>query len=326
MSSFHLRSDAVQSQDTMASEIKRPESKDRPAASASLAAAINVLRLHQWIKNVLVFAPLVLGGKASHLDIWRDALIGFTAFGLTASGTYIINDICDREHDRHHALKSSRPIASGALSMSVAVMLSTICILTGLALGYRLELAAFYLLLLYVSLTLAYSLRLRSLPVVDVVTIAGLFTLRLAFGTALAGVRWSPWLLVLSMATFLSLALAKRFAEVSASSEGDETIAGRGYMSRDLPFIRSFGVASATAGVLTMVIYLINEAFSRQVYAHPQALWAVPIILLLNFSRIWLTAERGDLTGDPVTFALTDKDCIFYGAMLLVVFFVALAA
>ena len=286
---------------------------------------LRVLRLHQWVKNALVFAPLVLGGRSGDTRAWLDALIGFVAFGLTASATYIINDIWDRDHDRTDWVKRTRPVASGSLSIRSGLIVAACTLSLGLAIGYLLGSAAFAILMTYLVVTLAYTLWLKTQPVVDVLIIAGLFTLRLGFGTALAGVRWSPWLFVLSMCTFLSLALAKRFAEVSRGATKNCPVPGRGYLAGDIPFIRGLGLASATAAVLIMIISMIEEAFPANVYDHPYLLWAVPSLLFLFFSRIWLAAERGLLSGDPVTFALTDRTCLVYAGLLGVLVVVALS-
>lgn len=289
-----------------------------------LFAALGSLRLHQWVKNALVFAPLVLGGKAQDLNTWETAFIGFVAFGLTASGTYIINDLWDRSHDQRHSSKRNRPIASGAISRATAVGLAIICLVLGSGMGLWLGTTAFAVLMAYMGLTVTYTVWLKRLPIVDVIVIASLFSIRLAFGIVLSDVRWSPWLFVLSMCGFLSLALAKRFAELSTRSAADNEIAGRGYIAADAPFVRGLGLASATTAVLIMILYLIDEAFPRAIYQHPQRLWAAPVILFLFFGRIWLSAERGELVEDPVAFALRDRSCLFYALSLFLVFVVAI--
>jgi 4-hydroxybenzoate polyprenyltransferase len=287
-------------------------------------SAIRVLRLHQWIKNVLVFAPLVLGGKAGEFVPWRDAAIGFLAFGLAASGTYVVNDILDRSSDRRHWSKRTRPIASGDMSILQGALIAVVAIPAGLALAATLQAPSMALLATYVALTLSYSVSLKSHPIVDVAAIAALFTLRLAFGTALANVPWSPWLMVLSMSAFLSLALAKRFAEILRSTTREGQGLRRGYRTGDLHFVRSLGLASATTAVLIMILYLIEEAFPHQVYSHPLALWIVPVLLFLFFARIWLKAERNELDDDPVEYALRDPACLCYAAALALMFAVAI--
>jgi 4-hydroxybenzoate polyprenyltransferase len=286
-------------------------------------AVLRSLRLHQWVKNALVFVPLMLGGRALDISVWADASIGFVAFGLTASGTYIVNDLRDRAYDQAHPMKRHRPVANGELSQTAAIVLATTCLLAGLAIGLWIGFDEFTILMIYLTLTVAYTFWLKRLPVVDVFTIATFFSLRLAFGVVLSDVRWSPWLFVLSMCAFLSLALAKRFAELSGSRTG-AALSGRGYVLADLPFIRGLGLAAATTAVLIVILYLIEEAFPHALYDHPQRLWAAPVILFLFFGRIWIAAERGELSeDDPVAFALMDRTCLFYGLCLLLDFVAA---
>lgn len=287
------------------------------------ASALRAMRLHQWVKNALVFVPLMLGGKVADLSAWTHAFYGFVAFGLTASGTYIINDLRDIGSDREHATKRNRPIASGRISRSGAAGLAVVCLTLGLSLGFWLGPAGFAALVAYVILTIGYTIYLKRLPVVDVLAIASLFSLRLAFGIVLSNVKWSPWLFVLSMCSFLSLALAKRFAELLGNSGSREPIAGRSYIVADIPFIRGLGLAAATTAILIVILYLIDEAFPHAIYAHPERLWAAPVILFLFFGRIWFAAERGQLVGDPVSFALNDRSCLFYALCLVVAFLAA---
>ncbi len=299
---------------------------ENPNPSVALPPVIRVLRLHQWLKNLLVFAPLVLGGKVHDIAVWQKAATGFLAFGLLASGSYIINDIIDRESDRQHWSKRSRPIASGALSVASAGALAFALIAGGLAIGSELGAPSLMVLTAYLLGTLSYSLWLKSHAIIDVVTIAGLFTLRLAFGTVVADVPLSPWLMVLSMSVFLSLALAKRLAELQRTTADSKRLAGRGYRASDQHFVRGVGLASASTAVLIMILYLIEDAFPHQVYGHPKFLWAAPILLFLIFTRIWLKAERDELDDDPVIFAIKDPACAFYCALLGAIFVLAFGA
>lgn len=292
---------------------------------SKIGAAFEALRVHQWVKNVLIFVPLLLGGKAADVHAWQTAFLGFLAFGLTASATYVINDLRDLPFDRQHAAKKFRPIASGAVSVPAAIVLAVITLGLGLQIAYGLGRTALAAVLAYVGLTLAYTFWLKRQAIIDVVAIAALFSLRLAFGTVLAGVRWSAWLYVFSMCAFVSLALSKRFAELSAKAtdtdaDADALLPGRGYFVADMPFVRGLGLASATTAVLIMILYLINEAFPHGVYAHPQRLWCVPAILFLFFGRIWLAAERREIVDDPLTFALRDWQCLTYGVLLALTF------
>src|SRR5262249_13709557 len=283
------------------------------------------LRLHQWAKNLLLFAPLVLGGKAADLSAWLSALLGFLALGFAASATYIINDLWDLPSDRRHWSKRMRPLASGELSIRAGIVRA----IAGLAVGFGLVTsagpAALAMLGLYTAVALSYSFAWKRVAILDVFVLASLFTLRLGFGIVLTDVRVSPWLLVFSMFVFTSLSMAKRYTEVLRLAErGLEGTQGRGYVAGDAPLALGMGLASMFGGVLIMVLYLIEDAMPHGVYANPICLWAVPLILFLFLGRIWLLSQRGQLRDDPVAFALKDRVSLLLGLLMSVVFAAAL--
>jgi len=283
------------------------------------------LRLHQWAKNALVFVPLILGGKASDPPAWLMALGGFVALSILASATYLLNDLWDLTEDRLHWTKKNRPLASGRLQISTAmgVIAGGGLVAFGLAaaLGPRCVLA----LLIYLALSLSYSFRLKREPMVDVVMLASMFTMRLAIGLVVTQVAFSPWLFVFSMFIFLSLSTAKRHTEiVRMVAHGMTATPGRGYRAGDAPLVLALGVGSMVATTLIMVIYLVQEAFPAHVYRHPAPLWGLPMIVFLWMARIWLLCHRGELNDDPVAFALKDKLSLGYGAAAVSLLAVAL--
>jgi 4-hydroxybenzoate polyprenyltransferase/phosphoserine phosphatase len=285
------------------------------------------LRVHQWAKNLLTFIPLLLGGKAGDPGAWFNATLGFLAFGLVASGTYIINDLWDLPGDRRHWSKHTRPLASGKLSIGAGLLWAALAMAFGFGLASSLGLTAVVLLAVYVVATLGYSLSLKRVPILDVTVLAGLFTLRLEYGIVLADVRLSPWLLVFSMFVFTSLSMAKRHAEVLRSAEkGLASMKERGYLSSDAPLTLGLGLASMLGALLIMVLYLIEDAFPRGFYAKPAFLWALPPILFLFLGRVWLLCQRGQLHDDPVEFATRDRVSVILGIAMTVSFLTALLA
>jgi 4-hydroxybenzoate polyprenyltransferase len=274
------------------------------------------LRLHQWAKNVLVFIPLILGGRAMDPDAWLSAALGFVALGLAASATYLINDLWDLPSDRRHWSKRQRPLASGDLSIRTGILLSIVGLVAGLAMTALISPSAFAALSLYVALTLSYSFYLKRIPLLDIFMLASLFTIRLGLGVVLVNVMVSPWLLVFSMFVFLSLSSAKRYTEIARMAErGLTSVHGRGYQVVDSPLVLGLGLASALGAVLIMILYLIEDAFPRHFYTSPGFLWAVPPILFLFLGRIWLLCQRGELHDDPVAFALKDRACLGLGVL-----------
>jgi 4-hydroxybenzoate polyprenyltransferase/phosphoserine phosphatase len=283
------------------------------------------LRLHQWAKNALVFVPLVLGGKGTELSAWISAYFGFVALGLTASASYIFNDLWDLPNDRKHWCKRWRPIASGTISIPLASLLSLLSLVIGVALAFYLGPPTVAMLAAYLALTMLYSLQLKRIPILDVCVLAGLFTMRLGIGIAISGVRVSPWLLVFSMFVFLSLSLAKRHTEVLQAVERDQDkLHGRGYGHDDKPLTLGLGIASMQGAVLIFVLYLIEDAFPHGLYKTPEVLWVAPVLLFLFLSRIWLFCQRGWLNDDPVAFALKDKTSILLGGLMALIFVAAM--
>lgn len=292
-----------------------------PANRGVAFALLKSLRLHQWAKNLLVFVPLVLGGKVMSGEAWSACVLGFIAFGLLASATYLFNDLRDLPFDRLHWSKCARPLANGDLPTAVALAAIPLGVVASLAIAVSVDRGAAIVLLVYGALTLTYSFSLKRVPMIDVFALAALFTLRIVFGTFLAKVAVSPWLLVFSMFLFMSLSLAKRHTEVGRTgARGREHVNGRGYVAKDGPLLLGLGVSTAVGAVLIMVLYLVNEAFNAAFYKSPMVLWAIPAILFLWLSHVWLLAGRDQLDDDPVHFALTDRTSLVCGVLMAAAF------
>jgi 4-hydroxybenzoate polyprenyltransferase/phosphoserine phosphatase len=274
----------------------------RPLAPALLKA----IRLHQWAKNLLIFVPLLMSHQLS-AGALMTALLAFLCFSLTASATYILNDMLDIDADRRHPRKRQRPFAAGDLPPIAGVGVVAACLLTALA-GARLLPVGFYLwLLAYLASTLAYTLYLKRMALVDVLVLSGLYTLRLQAGGAATQTPISHWLAGFSIFLFLSLAFVKRFAELeNLRASGNPPKNGRGYLVADIEQLRAFGTASAYAAVVVFALY-INGRDVTALYRNPPLLWGIAPLMILWLSRVWLLASRGELNEDPVLFALTDR-------------------
>jgi 4-hydroxybenzoate polyprenyltransferase len=290
-----------------------------------LRALLKCARPHQWAKNMLVFAPAILSGEIRHPNVVLATALSFLALSLVASATYIINDLWDLTDDRRHWSKCRRPIASGKLPIATALAAAPVLLVTGLLLGLLTGPVAGLAILCYVALTLSYSFFLKRVPVLDVTTLAGLFTLRLVLGAASAHVSASPWLLVFSMFLFTSLSFAKRYVEVARSSlaRNSATIASRGYQLSDHALVFAMGVSAGTASIVVMVFYIIFDAFHETFFYNTEWLWAFPLILYLWLARIWLLATRGELDDDPVAFAVRDMPSLILGGGMSVAFLLA---
>lgn len=289
-----------------------------------LRALISCARPHQWAKNALVFVPAILSGAITETPGLIATTIGFVALCIIASSTYIINDLWDVNDDRRHWSKRNRPIASGALPISMALAAAPIGLAAGLALGLAVSVNVALVLCVYLGLTLAYSYSLKRVPVLDVTTLACLFTLRLVLGIVSAGLFASPWLLSFSMFLFASLCFAKRYVEILGfAARGEQSVASRGYQAEDAPLLVALGLSTGTAGVVIMVFYIIFDAFHRSFYGNTTWLWAFPVIIFLWISRIWLMAVRKKLNDDPVAFAISDAPSIALGGAMVAAFLLA---
>jgi 4-hydroxybenzoate polyprenyltransferase/phosphoserine phosphatase len=271
-----------------------------------LPAAFKAIRMHQWAKNVLLLLPLLMSHKIS-LQTMIPAAIAFFCFSFVASANYLINDLLDIESDRRHLKKRLRPFAAGDLSVASGLAMALLLVSAGCVLLPRLPAAFGLWLLLYAVTTSAYSFYLKRIPLIDVLVLSGLYTLRLLAGSAATETLISPWLASFAVFLFLSLAMVKRFSELANLRErGVASSHGRGYAVTDLEQIRAFGTASAYASVVVFALY-ISRPDVDALYHHSARLWLLVPIMIYWLSRVWLLASRGELDEDPVIFAIRDR-------------------
>jgi len=296
-----------------------------PRAPSRALALLRALRVHQWVKNLLVFVPVILDHKLFHAETMAKAGTAFLAFCCAASSAYILNDILDLDADRRHPTKRYRPFAAGTLSPALGVVL--VPGLLGIAFATTwssLPSSFLELLAIYVVLTSVYSLHLKRVPVLDVLLLAALYTLRVLAGIAASQVRFSTWLLAFSMFLFLSLAFLKRYTEVSAMDGADtEQVRGRGYIRGDREWLGSMGGASGYLSVLVLALYINSEQVVA-LYRRPVLLWLVCPLLLFWISRMWLLAHRGRIHDDPIVATVRDPASYVLGVLVALVMYLAL--
>lgn len=273
----------------------------------SLWRYLYAIRLHQWLKNVLVFLPLMPVLHELTWAIVTDAGLAFVAFGLMASGIYVINDLLDLDSDRRHKRKRLRPFASGEIRASTGLAMSAALCGGSLLLSVLMLPAAFVqVLLAYLVLTTSYSFFLKRRAIVDVFALAALYTVRVAAGAAATGLPLSFWILSFSLFVFLSLALAKRYVELNGSqAEVSQMKKDRNYHPVDLPLVLCAGVAAGQMSALVLSLYLQDQQILER-YGNPALLWLLVPVFLFWIVRIWLKAVRGVLHDDPVVFAARD--------------------
>jgi len=276
---------------------------------ASLKAVIKQIRAHQWVKNFLIFIPLITSHQITNSSLFLSAMIAFIAFSLCASATYILNDLADLESDRKHPKKQFRPMASGDISI--------------IALAISLFLHPWFLLSLgiYIVITLSYSFRLKKLQSIDITILASLYTLRIIAGAIAINVTPSFWLLAFSMFVFLCLAIIKRLSEILKNKERyDETtkLDGRGYFISDFHVLLNLAAASGMMSILIFAMY-INSPEVAALYSTPYALWLICPLFGYWILRVIIMASRGEIDEDPIVFAIKDRRSWVTGFIILVI-------
>lgn len=283
------------------------------AAAKGVGVWRKAFRVHQWLKNLLLFIPLFAAHRVGELENWLTLGLAFVAFSLCASSVYIANDLLDLESDRKHPRKCKRPFAAGVLPVWQGVVVAPILLLASLGVasfvggGFLPWLAGYFL------LTCLYSFKLKQLVLVDCLMLAVLYTLRIVAGAAAVEMSLSFWLLAFTGFLFLSLAFVKRFAELQVQLlHGKHKAAGRGYFTDDAPLIQMLGIVSGFSAVLVLALYL-NSADVLRLYLAPEWVWGCVPVMLFWVSWVWLQAHRGQMHDDPLVFAVKDKASLIAG-------------
>jgi 4-hydroxybenzoate polyprenyltransferase len=290
-----------------------------PAQAQGLKAWSRALRVHQWLKNVLLLVPLLAAHQLSDPKAWVALLVAYFSFSLCASSVYVANDLLDLESDRLHPRKRNRPFAAGQIpawmGVAAAPLLLALSLVMGSAVGERFLLWLGF----YFVLTCAYSWGLKRIVLVDCLLLAMLYTVRIVAGAAAANNALSFWLLAFSVFLFLSLAFVKRYAELESSGmRAEEQVPGRGYYMSDAPLILTLGVTSGYAAVLVLALYLNSDAVLR-LYKSPELMWGAVPVLLFWISWMWMQAHRGKMHDDPVVYAVKDQASLVAGALFALV-------
>ncbi len=288
-----------------------------------MRAVAKALRLHQWVKNILLVVPLAAAHQLLDVEALGAAMLAFLAFSLCASSAYVLNDMLDLEADRQHPRKAQRPFASGQLPLLAGFVLVPLLLAGAIATAmllppnFRLVLAGYFL------LTLAYSFRLKRVALIDIVVLAGLYTIRIVAGTFAVSVPLSFWLLMFSVFLFFSLALVKRYTELQVMQrQGSLGAAGRGYRLDDLAVLESLGTSAGFLSVLVLALY-INSPAVEALYRQPQIMWMLCLLMLYWISRVWMSAHRGAVHDDPVLFALKDRASLIVGILCAITIYLA---
>ncbi|MGE0350261.1 UbiA family prenyltransferase [Hydrogenophaga sp.] len=287
-------------------DISDTESKWRTWARA--------IRLQQWLKNLLLFVPIITAHELLNGQALLAAALAFLSFGACASATYIINDLLDLDADRHHHKKRLRPFAAGTIDVRAGLVALLLLLSAGLCVAWFLPVGFQFMLVAYLVTTLLYSLWLKRVASLDVIVLAGLYTLRIVAGALATGISLSFWLLAFSMFIFLSLALVKRVAELvevrrkeAATGASLGKLRGREYATEDVIVLQSLGAASGYLSVLVLALYIHSPEVS-ELYRSPEILWLIAPLMLLWVTRLWVVTSRGYMDEDPIFFAVKDPE------------------
>jgi 4-hydroxybenzoate polyprenyltransferase len=285
------------------------------SSRATIKDYIKAIRAYQWIKNLLLFVPLVTSHSLQSFNLLLTSFFAFLAFNLVASAGYLLNDLLDIASDRRHPRKKFRPVASGKIPVTKALIIAVVFLAGGLIFAATLNLFFFAVLLFYFFTSFSYSLFLKKIVLYDVFILAFLYSIRVFAGAVVIDVALSFWLIAFSTFMFLSLAFVKRYSELMQIDDAaDLKNRGRGYVVEDLNLLQVMGVVSGFLAIVVFSLY-INSPEVTQLYSNPKILWATSFLFLFWVSRIWLFTTRGKMTDDPIVFAI--KDVTSYVIFLL---------
>lgn len=299
-----------------------PVIKQMQNTTVGLSTWLRALRIHQWLKNILLFIPLLLAFQFddSH-KIWL-TMVAFISFSLGASATYILNDLWDLENDRAHPNKKLRPFASGALSIAQGVKASAILLFCACLSAIYVSWSYFGAFLLYLVITTLYSFRIKKIILLDIIVLSVLYTLRIIAGGIVTNINLSYSLLAFSILIFLSLATVKRCAELVAMPAVQENAVGRGYTKTDLDILWPIGISTYIGAIIVFGLY-INAPETIIHYQKPVFLWGVQLFLIYLIGNLWMVTRRGQMHDDPIVYFIEDKKSLI--VLALIVFITILA-
>lgn len=292
---------------------------------SSVRLRLDLFRIYQWVKNLLVLVPLLAAHQFSFDSKLQSTVLAFFAFCFVASSGYIINDLRDKDADALHPKKKFRPIAAKRVSELEALFWSIFLLSAAIYIASIASKDLILIIALYWLLTLAYSLFFKELVVVDVVLIALFYLLRIFGGSLAAEVVASAWLLAFTGFLFFSLGMAKRYAEIEKSELTDDLVLNRrDYMKIDGATIQTIGIVSSFASIILLAIY-INAEETKNLYAYPSLLLFTLPFFLFWITKTWIVIGRGADVEDPVIFLVKDRDSWISALLIISVMLIAIS-
>lgn len=281
----------------------------------SVKTWFKALRVHQWLKNILIFIPLIAAHQLQSLAALQHLLFAFFAFSFCASSVYITNDLLDLESDRRHPKKCKRPFAAGDLPITQGIFASIVLFISGLKMALYVNPSFLMILLIYYGLTTLYSFKLKRIALIDCLLLATLYTTRIIAGGVATDTPLTFWLLASAFFLFYSLALIKRFAELKLlRHKGMNKTQGRDYHLDDESLIHGLGIGSGLGAVIIFALYL-NSPNVFELYRQPEIAWLTVPVLLFWISWMWQQTHRGQMDDDPLVFAIKHKTSLITGLL-----------
>ncbi len=264
-----------------------------------ISSIFKLMRPKQWIKNLLVFAAVVFSKNIFELSIFVETTVGFIAFCMASSTVYILNDVIDRDKDRHHPKKCKRPIASGAISIFQAAVICVMLLLTSLFLSFQLSQDFMIVVVIYMIYNVLYSFKLKHIPIIDIMSISFGFVLRALAGAILVNVGISPWLIVCTTLLSLFLAIHKRRSELESVQNGNGT--GRKVLDFYTPeMLRDMSSAIDSATIMSYCLYTFNSEA-------PIAMMCTIPFVIYGMFRYQLINHTKELAETPELALIQDK-------------------
>lgn len=286
-----------------------PEARILAGRGGRMRAWISLIRVHQWAKNALVFVPLITAHRFDAAAV-AAAIAAFFAFSFAASAVYIVNDLVDVAADRVHPSKCRRPLAAGTVSIPASLPAAAALLVAAFAAAAATTAPFVFVLVGYLVATTAYTFVLKRKMIVDIIVLAGLYTVRVIGGAAAISVAMSEWLLGFSMFIFTALALIKRYVELAARVDADlPDPTNRNYRKSDLGIVAALAAGAGFNAVTVFALYISSDAV-RRLYRHPELLWLICPILMYWLGRAMMMAQRRLMNDDPIVFALRDRNSL----------------
>ncbi|WP_296420091.1 UbiA family prenyltransferase [Pseudooctadecabacter sp.] len=283
-------------------------------------AVLKSMRPHQWVKNVLLFLPMI-AAHAFFFDIFLAVCLGIVSFSAAASCIYIVNDLLDIEADRLHVKKRKRPFAAGTVPIPIGML--TCLVLGGIALGVgaALSVQMFGVVAFYMALSLAYSMRLKRLRWIDIAVLASLYTLRVVAGAAASGVDASVFMLIFIFPIFITLGCVKRMTELALATD-DKPLPGRGYARGDMGDLLNMSAIGMVGALVIFFLYSYSDQ-ALALYPDQWLLWVALLPIAAWLYRMVRLGYMGRMDYDPIVFALSDMRGLGYLLITLSLMFYA---